>query len=123
MGCECRGVPYSSQSIPSRPSLIVSIPCPCSIKAFLESVTPEEWFEGLAAEREGKKAALRAEWQGQCDAIAGRKAEAAAARQKAEHDMHWARTQQQFERAERAARAVAADLNEAMAEQVCFAQA
>lgn len=81
-------------------------------------MTPQEWFEGLAAQRDSQKAALRAAWQEQCDAIAARKREAAAAQQRAENDMQWARTQQQFERAERAQREAAAALREALAEQV-----
>jgi hypothetical protein len=84
-------------------------------KAFLDSVTPEEWFESLAASRAASKAALRGAWQAACDAVAARKAEAAAARQRAEHDMQWARTQQQYERAERAYREALCALREALA--------
>ena len=42
-------------------------------KAFLDSVTPEEWFESLAASRAASKAALRGAWQAACDAVAARK--------------------------------------------------
>ncbi|PRW59914.1 flagellar associated isoform B [Chlorella sorokiniana] len=87
------------------------------LKAFLDSVTPEEWFQSQAAAREGKKTAMRAEWRAACDALAAYKAEAAAAKQRAEHDMQWARTQQQWERAERVAREAAAALREALAQQ------
>lgn len=89
----------------------------CRLKAFLDSVTPEDWFQSQAAAREAKKAALRAEWSAACDALAAHKTEAAAAKQRAEHDMQWARTQQQWERAERAAREAAAVLREALAQQ------
>ncbi len=97
----------------------------CRLKAFLDSVTPEDWFQSQAAAREAKKAALRAEWRATCDALAAHKGEAAAAKQRAEHDMQWARTQQQWERAERVAREAAAALREALAQQasccVCVA--
>lgn len=92
-------------------------PIPRSFKAFLDSVTPQEWFTQLAAGREARKAALRSDWSAACDAIAARKNEAAAAKQRTEHDMQWARTQQQYERAERAAREAAAVLREALAVQ------
>lgn len=98
--------PHACPSLPRR-----------SYKAFLDSVTPPDWFESAAAARATKKAALRDAWRGACEAIAARKAEAAAAKQRAEHDMQWARTQQQFERAERAAREAAGALREALAEQ------
>ena len=84
-------------------------------KAFLDGVTPQEWFESLAATRGASKAALRASWQAECDAVAAHKAEAATERQRAEHDMKWARTQQQYERAERAYREALGTLREALA--------
>lgn len=94
-------------------------PCSCCrLKAFLDGVTPEEWFLSQAAAREAKRAAMRAEWQAACDTLAAHKAEAAAAKQRAEHDMQWARTQQQWERAQRAARDAAAALRDALAQQV-----
>jgi hypothetical protein len=86
------------------------------LKAFLDSVTPEDWFEALAATRAQKKAALRAAWQAECDAASARKQDAAAARQRAEHDMQCARTQQQYERAEQAQREAVALLRAVLAE-------
>ncbi|KAL4458750.1 hypothetical protein ABPG75_013615 [Micractinium tetrahymenae] len=86
-------------------------------KSFLDSVTPAEWFESLAASRAAKKAQLRQAWEAQCADIAAQKVAAAAAKQRAEHGMQWARTQQQFERAERAHREAAAALREALAVQ------
>lgn len=81
-------------------------PCwwPRRYKAFINRVTPEEWFEGERAAREAKKAAMKEAWRVECGAVAQRKMDAAAAKQHAEHDMQWARTQQQFEKAERAYR-------------------
>lgn len=87
-------------------------------KAFLDSVTPVEWFEALAAAAASRKAQLRHAWEAACAEIAEQKAAAAAAKQRAEHDMQWARTQQQYERAERAHREAAAQLREALAIQV-----
>ncbi|KAI3436070.1 hypothetical protein D9Q98_002128 [Chlorella vulgaris] len=86
------------------------------LKAFLDSVTPEDWFEALAATRAQKKAALRAAWQAECDAASARKQDAAAARQRAEHDVQCARTQQQYERAEQAHREAVALLRAVLAE-------
>ncbi|PSC76417.1 flagellar associated [Micractinium conductrix] len=86
-------------------------------KAFLDSVTPEDWFELVAAQRAAKKAVLRAGWEAQRGAIAERKAAAAADKQRVEHGMQWACTQQQSERAERAHREAAAALRDALAEQ------
>ncbi|KAL4435859.1 hypothetical protein ABPG77_000621 [Micractinium sp. CCAP 211/92] len=86
-------------------------------KAFLDTVTPVEWFEALAAAAASRKAQLRHAWEAACAEIAAQKAAAAAAKQRAEHDMQWARTQQQYERAERAHREAAAQLREALAVQ------
>ena len=84
-------------------------------------MTPEDWFELVAAQRAAKKAVLRAGWEAQRGAIAERKAAAAADKQRVEHGMQWACTQQQSERAERAHREAAAALRDALAEQVCGA--
>lgn len=92
--------------------------CPPRYKDFLDSVTPAEWFESLAAASAAKKAQLRQAWEARCSEVVAHKAAAAAAKQRAEHDMQWARTQQQFERAERAHREAAAALREALAVQV-----
>ena len=128
--CVCRedgdvvlsGIEVRSEAASHAMPCITSPPCSlppncCRLKTFLDSVTPEEWFQSQAAAREARKAALRAEWRAACDALAAHKAEAAAAKQRAEHDMQWARTQQQWERAERAAREAAAVLREALAQQ------
>lgn len=82
---------------------------------FLDRVTPEAHFAALEAKRETAKEALRTEWRADYEALARRRAEAAAAKAAAERDMQWARTQQQYERAEAAARTAAAALREAAA--------
>lgn len=60
---------------------------------------------------------MRQAWEAACAEIAAHKAAALAAKQRAEHDMQWARTQQQFERAERAHREASAQLRDALAMQ------
>eukprot|EP00887_Chlorella_sp_A99_P006553 scaffold3.g6553.t1 len=85
-------------------------------KAFLDRVTPDEHFAAAAAARAAAKDALRAGWAAACGALAARRADAAAARQRAEHDMQWARTQQQYEAAAAAACKAAAALAAALAE-------
>lgn len=91
---------------------------PGRYKGFIACVTPEEWFEALRADRAAKKEGMKQAWRAECAALAQRKLDAAAAKQRAEHDMQWARTQQQFERAERAYREALAGLREAVALQV-----
>lgn len=90
-------------------------PCALRYKEFIARVTPEEWFEELRAERDAKKAAMKEAWRSDCAALAQRKLDAAAGKQRAEHDMQWARTQQQFERAERGYREALGALREALA--------
>lgn len=102
--------PYSLLTTPG--------PHPHRSQEFVFRVTPEEWFEGVRAEREAKKAGMKEAWLTACAAVAQRKQDAAAAKQRAEHDMQWARTQQQFERAERAYREALGALREAAALQV-----
>lgn len=67
------------------------------------------------ASREARKKALRDAWQSECDDISCKKQEALVGKQKAEHDMQWARTQQQFEKAEKAYRESVVFLREMMA--------
>ena len=81
-------------------------------------MTPEQWFESLRAQREGRREAARSAWAAQCAELAQRRQEAAASEERAEHDMQWARTQQQYERAEQAQREAVAALREALAAQV-----
>lgn len=117
--CTGLGLPcHAFHSLPhSHPPLPLDTPHR-RYRAFLDSVTPAEWFETLAANRAGKKETMRQAWEAQCASLAAHRAEALAAKQRAEHDMQWARTQQQFERAERAQREAAAVLREALATQV-----
>ncbi len=96
--------------------------CCCRYKAFIGRVTPEEWFEGLRAARDAKKQAMKDAWRADCNAVAQKKLDAAAAKQKAEHDMQWARTQQQFEKAEKAYRESLLALRETVTMQASCSQ-
>lgn len=71
-----------------------------------------EWFEAQANKLQQRKDAMLAEWQAQCEEVRKRKEAAQAMRAKAELDYANARTQQEFERSERALKDAIAALKE-----------
>ncbi|KIY99393.1 Coiled-coil domain-containing protein 37 [Monoraphidium neglectum] len=87
---------------------------PGSYQGFLDSVTPQEHFEKLAAARQERRAARLAAWQAGCAAVARRRDDAYLAKTRAEAAFSGARTQQEAERAERAVKEAAAELKEAL---------
>jgi len=85
-------------------------------KDFLDSITPQEWFEQQAQKLQRRKDAMMAEWQATCEEVRKRKEVAMAAKAKAENDYANARTQQEAERAEKAHKDAITYLKEVMKE-------
>lgn len=85
-------------------------------KEFLDSITPQEWFDQQADKLQRRKDAMMAEWKATCDEVRQRKEVALAAKAKSENDYANARTQQEAERAERGIKDAIANLKEAMKE-------
>ncbi|KAK9824216.1 hypothetical protein WJX72_008592 [[Myrmecia] bisecta] len=81
-------------------------------KAFLDKITPHEWFAERLQERDKKRKEREERWQAECKAVRKQKQDAKDAKAKAEHDYANARTQQEAERAEQAIQDSTAALKE-----------
>jgi len=71
-------------------------------RAFLDSITPVEHFEERARRVAKKRAEALGAWEAACAAVRKEKSDAVAAKEQAEHDYEFARTQQAADRAQRA---------------------
>lgn len=85
-------------------------------KEFLDEITPQEWFEAQAEKLQGRKDAMKAAWEAECESVRARKENSQAARVKAEADYANARTEQEAERCERALKESIAALKESIKE-------
>ena len=85
-------------------------------KDFLDSITPKEWFDLQQSRREERRQDRINQWKAECEAVWNKKADAVAAKAKAESDYANARTQQEAEQAENAMKMATLNLKVVFAE-------
>lgn len=72
--------------------LIYKLRAPCRrYKAFLDSITPSEFFEDKMRKLRKRRNAITSEWEAGCEAVRKMKSDAVDAKAQAEHDYEFAR--------------------------------